>query len=92
MSRKYELMAILPIKTEERDQAKGNIESVLNINEIEVTETKDWGVKRMYHPIEEHRDGHYFLYNLDADPSQVKKADETLHLDTTILRYQFLRV
>jgi small subunit ribosomal protein S6 len=92
MTRKYELMAILPIKTEERDQAKENLDSVLSNNEIEVTETKDWGVKRMYHPIDEHRDGHYYLYFLNADPSQVKKADETLHLDTTILRYQFLRV
>ena len=48
---------------------------------------QDWGKKRLAYRIRKKNEGHYVVMNFQIDPKQVKRIDQTLRLNDSVMRY-----
>ncbi len=89
MKRQYELMVILPLS--KKDEAKDQLDQLLQKYEIDKLEEKEWGKRRMYHPINNSQDGFYLICAVEAEGRKVKEIEHVFRLDPNIERFLFIR-
>ncbi|MBP8591429.1 30S ribosomal protein S6 [Candidatus Shapirobacteria bacterium] len=82
----YELtLLFLPkIKEEEkiREEVRKEIEKTAKIEKEE-----DWGEKKLAYPVKKNERGHFYFYELKAEPKKIKALDGWLKLNENIIRY-----
>lgn len=86
---KYELLLILPAKYTDPELAEmaGKLKGIIAAAGANVAETHDLGRRKLAYPINNVRNGNYFLFFLEAETPVVAKLNEMLRLSTDILRY-----
>ncbi|MBS4189848.1 30S ribosomal protein S6 [Bacillus sp. FJAT-49705] len=87
--RKYEIMYIIRPNIE--DEAKKAVierfNSILTENGAELTESKDWGKRRLAYEINDFRDGYYQLVNVNAEATAVDEFSRLAKISEDIIRY-----
>ena len=58
---------------------------------ITIEEEKDFGLRTLAYPIQKEEQGHYWLYNLQMDPSQVSQTSLMFRHVPEILRSLVVR-
>src|SRR5260221_4362865 len=89
MARDYELGMIINPEAGD-DQARAIVERVTTIvanNGGTVVRVNAWGRRHMAYPIERHRDGLYFWFDLMLPPQTVTELERTLRVNEEIIRH-----
>lgn len=88
-TRDYELgLVISPDAGDE--QARAIVERVSQVvrnNDGQVVRVNAWGRRRLAYPIEHHRDGLYFFFDLIMPPAAVTEIERALHVNENIIRH-----
>jgi small subunit ribosomal protein S6 len=69
------------------EQAIASVQSNLKSNGGEVTDTENWGRKRLAYAINNAKTGYYLITRFTADASTIKEYERSLKLDENIIRY-----
>ncbi len=56
-----------------------------------VTETNQWGKRRLAYPIKKQAEGNYVLEKVQIKQTALKELDSSLKLSEDVLRYLFVR-
>ncbi|MFS0784082.1 30S ribosomal protein S6 [Bacillus sp. 1P06AnD] len=87
--RKYEIMYIIRPNIEE-EAKKALVErfnTILTDNGAEVTETKDWGKRRLAYEINDFRDGYYMILKVQSDAAAVQEFDRLAKINEDMIRH-----
>lgn len=87
--RKYEAMYIIRpnIDDESRKALVERFNTILTDNGAEITESKDWGKRRLAYEIEDYREGYYQIVNFVAEPAAVQEFDRLVKINEDIIRH-----
>jgi len=89
MARDYELGIVINPEVGD-EQARAIVERVSQLiinNGGEVVRVNAWGRRRLAYPIERHRDGLYFYFDLILDPQSIVEIERTLRVNEDIIRH-----
>jgi small subunit ribosomal protein S6 len=87
--KKYEIMYIIRPNIEEEAQ-KALIErfnTILTDNGADISESKDWGKRRLAYEINDFRDGHYMILKVNAKPDAVQEFERLAKISEDIIRH-----
>ncbi len=88
----YEI-AILYHPSLEVDLSKAE-EQILKIfaaSKSKVTNTDNWGKRKLAYPIKKQEYGIYVFYTVDIEPTEVKKIETALNITDEIIRYLIVK-
>jgi small subunit ribosomal protein S6 len=94
MKNHYELVYIVPVKTEDDDTTPviDLVTQAVKDNNGEVIRSEDWGKRKLAYPIKNVQYGHYILNVVDFEPQDVEALDDRLGTTREVLRYQIVKV
>jgi small subunit ribosomal protein S6 len=89
----YELVFILNANLSEDDFTRvlGKVNDQITKLGGTVTETNQWGKRRLAYPIKKQAEGNYVLEKVQINQTALKELDASLKLSEDILRYLFVR-
>ncbi len=89
MARDYELGVIInPEVGDEQVRAiVDRVQQIITANSGQVVRVNAWGRRRLAYPIEHHRDGLYFFYDLILEPQSVAEIERDLRVNEDIIRH-----
>jgi len=93
MARDYELGIVINPDVGD-EQARAVIERVTQVigsNDGQVVRVNAVGRRRLAYPIERHRDGLYFFFDLILDPTSITEIERTLRVNEDIIRHLLLK-
>lgn len=86
--RPYETLVVLRTDLgEEASRLLSRFESVIVGQGGNVEEKRDWGVRQLAYPIGKQKQGHYHLFEYQADPQTVKELERNLRIVEGVLRF-----
>ena len=88
-SKHYESVVIINAALEDPqvEEAISSIKTNLKTSGGEITDTEDWGRKRLAYSIDNAKSGYYFITRFSAPTSSIKEFERTLKLDENVIRY-----
>ncbi|HLY52701.1 MAG TPA: 30S ribosomal protein S6, partial [Steroidobacteraceae bacterium] len=92
MTRDYDLGMIINPEVGD-EQARAIVDRVTNTvtaNGGQVVRVNAVGRRRLAYPIERHRDGLYFFFDLMLQPASVAELERTLHVNEDVIRHLML--
>jgi len=89
----YELVFILNANLSEDDSTRvlGKVNDQITKLGGTVTETNQWGKRRLAYPIKKQAEGNYVLEKVQINQTALKELDASLKLSEDVLRYLFVR-
>jgi len=89
----YELVFILNANLSEDDFTRvlGKVNDQITKLGGTVTETNQWGKRRLAFPIKKQAEGNYVLEKVQIKQTALKELDANLKLSEDVLRYLFVR-
>ncbi len=88
-SKHYESVVIINAALEDPqiEDATSSIKANIKTSGGEITDTEDWGRKRLAYSINNAKSGYYFITRFTAPTSSIKEFERTLKLDENVIRY-----
>ena len=85
----YESVVIINAALEDPqiEQAIASIQTNIKSTGGEITETEDWGRKRLAYNINNAKSGYYLITRFVGPPAMIKEFERTLKLDENVIRY-----
>lgn len=85
----YESVVIINATLEDSqiESAISTIQTNLKSTGGEITDTDDWGRKRLAYPIDNAKSGYYLVTRFSAPSTTIKEFERTLKLDENVIRY-----
>jgi small subunit ribosomal protein S6 len=90
--RSYELMTILPTEEELFRLGKEAIHAELTRQGAELVKVDEMGERQLTYPIKGRPRGRYVLYTIKMAPDKLIAAEKVFKLNTSILKYLFVRI
>jgi small subunit ribosomal protein S6 len=89
MMRKYEIMYIIRpnIEDEAKKALVERFNNVLSENGAEVSESKEWGKRRLAYEVNDFRDGYYMLLQVNAGAEAVQEFDRLAKISEDMIRH-----
>ena len=89
----YELVFILNANLSEDDFTRvlGKVNDQITKLGGTITETNQWGKRRLAYPIKKQAEGNYVLEKVQIQQTALKELDANLKLSEDVLRYLFVR-
>jgi small subunit ribosomal protein S6 len=89
----YELVCILNANLSEDDFSRvlGKVNDLITKFGGTVTETNQWGKRRLAYPIKKQAEGSYVFEKVQIGQTALKELDANLKLSEDVLRYLFVR-
>jgi small subunit ribosomal protein S6 len=89
----YELVFILNANLSEDDFTRvlGKVNDQITKLGGTVTETNQWGKRRLAYPIKKQAEGNYVLEKVQISQTALKELDANLKMSEDVLRYLFVR-
>jgi len=89
----YELVFILNANLSEDDFTRvlGKVNDQITKLGGTITETNQWGKKRLAYPIQKQVEGNYVLEKVQIKQTALKELDANLKMSEDVLRYLFVR-
>jgi len=88
-NRHYETIFILtPVLSESQlEETSQKFKNILEEQGANVYHTEAWGMRKLAYPMNRKKNGHYFLFQFDANPDIIKKLETEYSRDENIIRY-----
>lgn len=92
--RDYELILILSpeIADEDISAQLDKVNQYVTGKGGSVTETNNWGKRKLAYPIKHLREGNYFLSRLQLEPETTSDIEANLRISEKILRHMLVRL
>jgi len=89
----YELVFILNANLSEDDFTRvlGKVNDQITKLGGTITETNQWGKRRLAYPIKKQAEGNYVLEKVQIKQTALKELDANLKMSEDVLRYLFVR-
>ena len=78
---------------------ESQIENLINsLSEIitnekgKVVKKENWGLKSLSYKIKKNKKGHYFMLNLDSNPSTIFEYERQMRINEDIIRFLTIRI
>ncbi len=88
--RNYEFTVIFNANDEMTEQGLEIVSKALTAAGAQVAKQEDMGVKNLAYTIKKQDKGHYYYYELAADPQSINKMTADFLLETPILKHLFV--
>lgn len=91
--RNYELMLIFNASLDEKaieDECQ-KIFSIIEKGNGKITNSTNWGVKKLAYPIKHNENGYYFIINFEADDKIIREIDRVNKINDKILRHLIVK-
>lgn len=86
--RKYEIAVVLHPDLEiDLESTLEKVEAILTKNGGKITKKDNWGKRKLAYKIKKQDWGIYVFYQVDTDPEQVAKINQTLRITEEVMRY-----
>lgn len=91
--RTYELTVILrpDLAEEALNEAVESVKAWIGADGNDVQRVDHWGRRRLAYAINDHREGHYVLFEVTIKPESIDEIERNLKLSDAILRYLLVR-
>ena len=88
--RNYEFTVILNANEEMTEKGMEIVSNALKAAGAEIAKQEDMGVKNLAYTIKKQDKGHYYYFELSADPQSINKMTSEFLLETSILKHLFV--
>lgn len=90
--KKYEAMYVFYPETSEEDRNKflDRVKSVIEAEEGKVTNTDDWGLRKLAYQIKFETEGYYFLMNFEAKEEAIVELTRIARITDVLLRHMIV--
>src|SRR5438105_4658746 len=87
--RDYELTFVVrpDIDDKQTQAVASRVEGLVTQRGGQLTNTQNWGKRRLAFPIAHHGEGSYFIYRLQMEPDSAAEVEHELNLDEQVLRF-----
>ncbi|MEK3992612.1 30S ribosomal protein S6 [Robertmurraya sp. FSL R5-0851] len=87
--RAYEIMYIIRpnIEDEAKKALVERFNTILTDNGAELTESKEWGKRRLAYEINDFRDGYYQILKVNSNPAAVEEFSRLAKISEDIIRH-----
>jgi small subunit ribosomal protein S6 len=89
--RSYEFTAVFRVKEDNYATGLKNVKDIFENNGVKTISEEDMGDRMLAYPVNKEERGHYYLFNIDADPAGILKIENALKLQTSLLKYLFVK-
>jgi len=88
----YELLYIVSNKYSEEEIKPiiAKVNKLIVDNEGKITNSQEWGKKKLAYPIQHFNYGYYNLVEFDCGGEKLKKINKEMRIDSDILRFQIV--
>lgn len=73
------------------EKATTKVEKIFTDNGATVTNTDNWGKRKLAYPIKKHESAVYVIYTLDIPAQSVRKIESTLNITDEVIRFLITR-
>ena len=90
----YESVVITrPELTESQVESLTNeLISIITTENGKVHSTENWGLRNLAYKINKNKKGHYFLINIDCDPTAIFEYERQMRINEDILRFLTIKI
>lgn len=90
---KYEIAVLYDPGLEvDLSKAEERVKKIFTDNKGKVTDTENWGKKKLAYPIAKNEHAVYVFYQTELDPSTVGKIESALNITDEVIRYLIVRI
>jgi small subunit ribosomal protein S6 len=73
------------------EKATTKVEKIFTDNGGSVTNTDNWGKRKLAYPIKKHESAVYVIYTLDIPAQSVRKIESTMNITDEVIRFLITR-
>ena len=66
--------------------------SIITTENGKVHSTENWGLRSLAYKINKNKKGHYFLINIDCDPSTIFEYERQMRINEDIIRFLTIKI
>ncbi|MFA5571278.1 MAG: 30S ribosomal protein S6 [Sphaerochaetaceae bacterium] len=88
--RNYELTVIFDANEEQTAKGLELVLADFSANQVEIVKQEDMGVRNLAYLIQKHDKGHYFYFDLSADPAVINTFNHSFKLMNPVLKFLFV--
>ncbi len=88
--RNYEFTIIFDTNEEKTQAGLKLVTSLFEAAGVEITKQDDMGVRLFAYEMKKQDKGHYFYYEMSADPASIVTFEKKFLLSNTIIKYLFV--
>ena len=90
----YESVVITrPELTESQvESLKNELISIITTENGKVQSTENWGLRNLAYKINKNKKGHYFLINIDCNPSAIFEYERQMRINEDIIRFLTIKI
>ena len=90
----YESVVITrPELTESQVESLTNeLISIITTENGKVHSTENWGLRNLAYKINKNKKGHYFLINIDCNPSAISEYERQMRINEDIIRFLTIKI
>jgi small subunit ribosomal protein S6 len=89
--RDYEVAVVYNVGDDMLPKAKEQVKTEFDKIAASIVKEEDMNPRDLAYPIRKQTRGHYFIYNVQADPEKIGELDRAFRLTTGILKYLVVR-
>lgn len=89
--RTYELTLIYRADEENYKKGKDLVKAELDKSQVKVSKEEDLGNRDLAYDIKKESKGHYFYYEIEADPAVIVELDKNFKLMNQVLKFLFVK-
>jgi small subunit ribosomal protein S6 len=93
MLNKYETIYIINPEVEEQGikELVGKFNTLIETEGGKVSETQEWGLKRLAYPIQKKEQGYYVLVNFEAKPESIVELERVYKITDSVMKFITIR-
>jgi len=88
--RNYEFTVIFKAIEEDTQAGLKQVSSLFEAAGVEITKQEDLGVKLFAYEMKKQDKGHYFYYEISADPASIVTFEKKFLLNNSIIKFLFV--
>ena len=66
--------------------------AIIKTENGKVQSTENWGLRNLAYKINKNKKGHYFLVNIDCDPSAIFEYERQMRINEDIIRFLTIKI
>jgi len=69
-----------------------SLSKIISDEKGKVVKKENWGLRSLAYKIKKNKKGHYFMLNLDSDPSALFEYERQMRINEDIIRYLTIKI
>ena len=74
------------------ENLKNELVAIITSESGKVESTENWGLRNLAYKVKKNKKGHYFLLNIDCNPSAVFEYERQMRINEDIIRFLTIKI